>query len=254
MPAYWWWTTGALELQEHTANPWGAAPAHTHVAVPTAAPRLPLLRFLSHSSELWTRSSAIVIQLPQSAMIHSPVKRLQLLAPACLVVSSPTKQGLQHLWERDIRLALLSLGSMHWILFSGQQRIPLEGNVQACLLFSFTVHSPNKAFLPFTSPFVLAQGWQVAILGWIHQCRHFLKRQRLCNSQKSFLTSICFGSAWTDQPQCVHWYQTATWNLKHTSSKAILFPYFSLTTGKNKCSASFLFFHNKNHVSVRDFH
>lgn len=89
MPAYWWWTTGALELQEHTANPWGAAPAHTHVAVPTAAPRLPLLRFLSHSSELWTRSSAIVIQLPQSAMIHSPVKRLQLLAPACLVVSSP---------------------------------------------------------------------------------------------------------------------------------------------------------------------
>lgn len=73
--------------QEHAGSPRGAVPAQTHIAVPTATLHLPSLCFLGHSSELRTRSSAIMIQLPRSATTHGPLKCLQLLAlPAWLLV------------------------------------------------------------------------------------------------------------------------------------------------------------------------
>lgn len=56
---------------EHARSSWGAAPAPTPMALPRDAVRLP-----SHCAVLWTQSSAIVIQLPQWAMIHSPVSHL----------------------------------------------------------------------------------------------------------------------------------------------------------------------------------
>lgn len=44
------------------------------------------------------------------------------------------------------------------LYLSHEQRFPQGGNAQALsLLFSVTAHSPNKAFPPFTSPFLLAQ-------------------------------------------------------------------------------------------------
>lgn len=160
MPAYWWWRTAAPELHHSChrstpGGPQGAAPAQTDIAVPAAALHLPSLCFLGYSTELWTQSSATMIQLPQSSMIHSPVKHLQLLAlPGCEFphkAGPPAPAGGRH------PLPLLSPSSVYWPLFSSQQRIPLEGNTQACLFFGFTVHSPNKAFPPFTSPFLLAQ-------------------------------------------------------------------------------------------------
>lgn len=90
MPAYWWRRTG-VELHHSChrstpGDPRGAAPAQTLIAVPAAALRLPFLCFLEHRSELWTGISTMVIQLPWSAMIHSPVEHLQLLAlPAWLL-------------------------------------------------------------------------------------------------------------------------------------------------------------------------
>lgn len=84
--------------QEHAKSPWGAAPAPTPMALPTDAVHLP-----SHSSRSWVRiqSSVIVIQLPQSAMIHSPVSHLQPLAmPAWWLVSCkegpPAPAGRRH--------------------------------------------------------------------------------------------------------------------------------------------------------------
>lgn len=168
--------------QEHARSPWGAAPASTPVALPTDAVPLP-----SHCSIPQVRAVDTELSYCDSA---SSVSHDSQPLPGLPGAWSPAKNGLQHLQEGDICLALLSLTSAPWLLFSSQQIIPLQGNAQDCLLFRFIFHSSGKAFPPFTSPFVLAQAQPVAILCWILQCRHFLKRQRPCNSQQSFLASI----------------------------------------------------------------
>ena len=151
--------TGACrESSESSTSSHPHSGAHSCSASPFALFSRP--QFRAVDTKLSYRDSA-------SSVCHDsqPCEKSPAPCPACLVISSPTKQGLQHLREGDICLAFLSLGSVHWLLFCNQQRIPLEGNAQACLLFSFTVHSPYKAIPPFTSPFVLAQARQVAILG-----------------------------------------------------------------------------------------
>lgn len=94
MPAYWWWRTGAPELHHSCHRSTPGVLREQHQLKPTQ--RCPQLLciflhcFLGYSTELWTQSSATMIQLPQSSVIHSPVKHLQLLAlPGC---EFPTKQ------------------------------------------------------------------------------------------------------------------------------------------------------------------
>lgn len=167
--AFWWWKTGSPALRCSCQRSTLEVLGEQHWLTPHSCARSCSVSSFALFSRPWFRAVDTKFNYHDSAswsaMIHTQLRETcPAPCPACLVVSSPTKQALQHLREEDIRLARLSLGCMHWLLFSSQQRIPLEGNARACLWFSFTVHSPNKAFPPFTSPFTLAQA--VRLLFW----------------------------------------------------------------------------------------